>query len=134
MTGDGRRPRRVAELIRSHLVQLMAREIDDQRLAALVITRVEVPDDLGVAWIYVRLMIGDEEERSRRAVLRSLRRANPRLRRLLSPRLGLRRMPELRFQWDTGQDASERVEQILGEIAAERDESDDAAKSLKRDD
>jgi ribosome-binding factor A len=119
-TSDGRRGKRVAELIRAHLAELMRREVDDPRLAALVITTVEVTDDLMSARIGVRLLVGDEDEKSRKAALKSLARGAGRLRRLVAPRLELRRSPELRFHYDTGHDASRRVEEILHEI--KRDE------------
>jgi ribosome-binding factor A len=115
-TSDGRRGKRVAELIRAHLAELLRREVDDPRLAALVITTVEVTDDLMSARIGVRLLVGDEDEKSRKAALKSLAHGAGRLRRLIAPRLELRRSPELRFHYDTGHDASRRVEEILHEI------------------
>jgi ribosome-binding factor A len=65
-------------------------------------------------------LVGDEDEKSRKAALKSLARGAGRLRRLVAPRLELRRSPELRFHYDTGHDASRRVEEILHEI--KRDE------------
>jgi len=114
--GDGRRGKRVAELIRSHLAELMRREMDDPRLGALVITTVEVTDDLQTARIGVRLLVGDDDPKARAATLKSLARGASRLRRLVAPRLELRRSPELRFHYDTGHDASRRVDEILNEI------------------
>lgn len=118
--GDGRRGKRVAELIRAHLSELMRREVDDPRLTALVITTVDVTDDLMSARIGVRLLVGDEDPKSRTSALKSLARGAGRLRRLVAPRLELRRAPELRFHYDTGHDAVRRVEQILDDI--KRDE------------
>lgn len=116
MTTDGRRGKRVAELIRSYLAELMRREVDDPRLAAVVITTVEVTDDLMSARIGVRLLVGDEDPKLRAVVLKSLARGAGRLRRLIAPRLELRRSPELRFHYDAGHDASRRVEELLHEI------------------
>jgi ribosome-binding factor A len=113
---DGRRGKRVAELVRAHLSDLIRREVDDPRLAALVITNVEVSDDLTAAHIAVRLLIGDEDPKSRAAALKSLARGAGRLRRMIAPRLELRRAPELRFTYDTGHDAARRVEVLLDEI------------------
>jgi ribosome-binding factor A len=120
-TSDGRRGKRVAELIRAHLAELMRREVDDPRLAALVITTVEVTDDLMSARIGVRLLVGDDEPKARASSLKSLARGASRLRRLIAPRLELRRSPELRFHYDTGHDASRRVEEILDEIKRDED-------------
>ena len=116
MTTDGRRGKRVAELIRAYLAELMRREVDDPRLAAVVITTVDVTDDLMSARIGVRLLVGDEDPKQRAVVLKSLARGAGRLRRLIAPRLELRRSPELRFHYDAGHDASRRVEELLYEI------------------
>jgi ribosome-binding factor A len=116
MTTDGRRGKRVAELIRAYLAELMRREVDDPRLASVVITTVEVTDDLMSARVGIRLLVGDEDPKVRAVVLKSLARGAGRLRRLIAPRLELRRSPELRFHYDSGHDASRRVEELLDEI------------------
>ena len=118
MIKDGRRGRRVAELLRAHLADVLRREIDDPELSELVITGVDVTDDLSVARISVRLLADDSEEKRRRA-LRHLHRAGGRLRRAVAPRLELRRAPELSFSYDSGHDAVRRVEELLAEIEKE---------------
>jgi len=138
---DGRRPRRVAESIRGYLANAFVSELGDPHLAALVITRVDLPPDLGLARIHVRLMIGDDDERERRSAMRSLSRATGRLRRGLGPHLRLKRIPELRFEYDTGHEALDRVAALLGEIESEREEhaggspdpDDDAKDAAKAD-
>jgi ribosome-binding factor A len=119
MIKDGRRGRRVAELLRSRLSEALRREIDDPELGELVLTSVEVTDDLSVARIGVRLLVGDEDEKKRRRVLKHLHRAGGRLRRAVAPRLELRRAPELHFAYDSGHDAARRVEELLREIERE---------------
>lgn len=119
MTTDGRRGKRVAELLRAHLAELLRREVDDPRLAAVVLTSVEVTDDLMSARVGVRLLVGDEDPKLRSAVMKSLSKGAGRLRRLIAPRLELRRSPELRFHYDAGHDASRRVEELLHEIHEE---------------
>jgi ribosome-binding factor A len=120
MTGDGRRPARVAERIRDCLAQALQRDLADPRLSTLGITRVEVPPDLSVAIVYVRYFIGESTEQTRRTALRGLRSAAGRLRHGLAPSLGTRRVPELRFEYDTGPDATRRIEELLHEIDTER--------------
>lgn len=119
MIKDGRRGRRVAELLRAHLADVLRREIDDRELSEVVVTGVEVTDDLSIARIGVRLLVGDEDEAKRRRVLRHLHRAGGRLRRAVAPRLELRRAPELQFRYDSGPDAVRRVEELLQEIERE---------------
>lgn len=140
MSAEGLRRLRVAETLKMHLVELISRELGDPRLRSVVVTRVELPDDLSVAFVSVRALgrseqggassselaasepvHGAEPDGERRAApaVRALERASPRLRHLLAPRLGLRRVPDLRFRYDAGQDAAERVDAILADIAAE---------------
>ena len=129
-TNDGRRTKRVAELIQRHFAEILRREVDDPRLAAVVVTGVEITDDLMIAKIGVRLLVADDDERQRKSIVDRLRRAAPRLRRVITPRLELKRAPELRFHYDVGPDAQQRVSELLREVDAERaaaapDEPDD---------
>ncbi len=121
MSAEGRRGKRVAELIRMHLSAALSRELGDPKLSSLVLTSVEVTDDLQSARIGVRLLIGDQDPKERKAAMTRLERASGRLRRLVAPRLELRRAPELRFHYDAGHDASRRVEEILHEIEVENE-------------
>ena len=120
MKGDGRRAQRVAHALREYLSEALSREIGDPRLTSVVVTDVKVPDDLSIARIGVRLLSGDDDPDARRATLKALRGAASRIRRGVGPRLGLRRVPEIAFSYDTGHDATRRVEELLREIADEK--------------
>ncbi len=120
MTGDGVRPKRVAQTIREHLAGAIARELSDPALSSLVVTRVELSPDLAVARVAVRLYVGDDDPKKRDRAISGLDRAKGKLRRSLGPRLRLKRVPELAFSYDSGHDASLRVEQLLDEIHRER--------------
>ncbi len=117
---DGRRTKRVAELIQRHFADVLRRELDDPRFVAVVVTEVTVSDDLMIANIGVRLLVADDDPRQRKAIVEQLRRAAPRLRRAITPRLELKRAPELRFRYDVGPDAHQRVSELLREVDAER--------------
>jgi ribosome-binding factor A len=121
--GDGRRAQRVAGVLRAYLSEALTREVADPRLRSVVVTDVVIPDDLGIARVGIRLLTGDDDPNQRRSALKALRHAASRLRRGLGPRLGLRRVPELQFTYDTGHDASRRVEELLREIAEEKRET-----------
>jgi ribosome-binding factor A len=115
----GRRGKRVAESIKVYLAEALHRQIDDPRLAGLSVTDIELTEDLSIARVSVRLL-GDDAPELRRRALEALRHAGGRLRRELGSKLRLRRVPELRFAYDTGADAAERVAELLDEIEAER--------------
>jgi len=116
---DGRRPRRVAEDLRTKLAEVLRREVADPRLSALILSEVTVAPDLCAANIKVRLLSEPAPPEQRREVMRQLARVTPRLRRAVASSLRLRRVPELRFSYDTGPDATARVEELLAEIAKE---------------
>ena len=65
---DGRRTKRVAELIQRHFADVLRREVDDPRFAAVVVTGVEISDDLMVAKIGVRLLVADDDQKQRRDI------------------------------------------------------------------
>src|SRR5581483_9721216 len=118
MSGEpGLRARRVAMQIRARLAELLSREVSDPILSGVVVTTVELPDDLSIARVKARLLTGGEREERRRQSVRALERASSRLRRGLGRSLGLKRVPELRFTYDTGADAAQRVDELLAEIA-----------------
>src|SRR6185503_5881217 len=111
---------RVAERVREEVARALVRDLGDPRLALAVVIRVEMPDDLGVAKIMVRLASGGDDEAARKRLLAGLSAASGILRKRVGQSVGLRRAPELRFFYDQGQDASTRVEELLEEIARNR--------------
>jgi len=119
MSDDTRRIERVAGLVRAHLTELIRRELGDAELSQMVVTSVEVTKDLSIASILVRSLTTSDDPQARKRLMQRLRKAAPRLRRALGPRLELRRVPELRFEFDVGGDASARVAELLLEIAKE---------------
>lgn len=125
MASGPKRSVRVADRLREELTQALARELRDPRLSDVIITRVEMPDDLSFARVLVRLITGPGDMVARKQVLSGLVAATGRLRKSVGERIGLRRAPELRFYWDDGLDASDRVDSLLAEIERERKERED---------
>jgi ribosome-binding factor A len=115
----GRRTNRVAETIKKHIAEALSRELFDPRLVGVVLTRVEISPDLSSARVFFRLLAGTTDAAARKETVKAANRAVPMLRRGIGERLATKRTPELSFIYDEGQDAVDRVEQLLGEIAAE---------------
>src|SRR6185436_2739225 len=121
---QGSRPDRVAEQIRQEVSQMLATEVRDPGVGLVTLTRVKVSPDLQVARIYYTQM-GDEKEQKQTA--KALERASPFLRRQLGARLTLRRVPELHFHFDKSVGHQDRIERVLLELEAERQERAAAA-------
>jgi ribosome-binding factor A len=116
---EGRRSRRVAGLVRARFAEAVQRELHDPRLRDLVVSDVQISEDLSLVHIRVRFL-GVEDAAERSALMSRLKRALPRLRRTMLEKLELRRMPELRLHYDEGGDAAQRVDELLREIEEER--------------
>jgi ribosome-binding factor A len=67
------------------------------------------------------------DEKTRRETQRALERATPFLRRHIAARVRLRRVPEIRFEFDKAVEHQDRIEQILLDLEAERRARADAA-------
>jgi ribosome-binding factor A len=115
---QGSRPDRVAELVRQEISQLLLSEVHDPGIGLVTLTRVKVSPDLQLVRVYYTQM-GDE--RARTETRRALERATPFLRRQLGSRIRLRRVPELRFEFDDSVENQDRIERILLDLQAERE-------------
>jgi len=109
---------RVGDQIRAELAELLAREVHDPGIGFLTITHVKVTPDLQQARVFYTT-IGDEKARKESS--KALARATPFLRRHIGRRLRLKRVPELDFSFDESIEKQDRIERILQDLHAERD-------------
>jgi ribosome-binding factor A len=107
------RTRRVADRIVVELAEILSREAEDPRLRALNVTAARVTRDLTAARVWVSGRLTPAEEGSVRAALEH---ATPYFRSLLAPRLKLRVVPSLKFEFDHTLEAGARIEELLREI------------------
>jgi ribosome-binding factor A len=111
-----RRADRIAEEIREEVARMIGSELKDPRIGFVTVTRVSVTNDLRAAHLSVGVL-GDAAQRDK--TMAGLRQASGFMRRELGRRLRMRHTPELIFRYDTGLDASDRVERLLREVASE---------------
>lgn len=109
------RSERLSDEIREQLAELLRDEVKDPRIGFVTLTRVELTGDLGFARVYFGVL-GDQAQRQRS--LEGLKQAAGFLRRQLARRIRIYQVPELRFQYDTGLDATDRVARLLQETQA----------------
>lgn len=104
---------RVADLIQTHLTELLHTRVNDPRLEMITVTGVEVTPDTRRADVYVTAL-GDSEARA--DAMAGLQSAAGFLRRELGQRLRLRNTPELVFHWDESLERGERIDLLLDKI------------------
>lgn len=107
-----RRPERVAHRVQADLAQLLLRELRDPRLRGVQVSAVRMTPDLRTARVFVRTLAGAE---AAPAALAAFEHATPFIRSCLARTLGLRYVPELRFEYDTVMDRAARLEAALAE-------------------
>ena len=109
----------MADQIRGELATLLVREVHDPGIGFVTITRVQVSADIQVARVFYTVL-GDDKSRATTA--KALERATPFLKRQIGSRLRLKRVPDLKFQYDEAVAGQDRIEQLLNEIhAADRE-------------
>ncbi len=117
-----RRQVRVAHRVQAELARILLRDAKDPRLRDVTITAVRMSPDLRLARVYVRALGGAA---AREPVLAALGRAAAFLRGEVGHALGMRVVPELRFEYDTDLERAWRVEELLGGAGAPPDDEDD---------
>ena len=115
------RPARVAAQLRQEIARLVSRDLGDPRLENLVVANVTMSGDLRLAKIFWRLAVLDEPGSSLlnarlKDTQTALERASGRLKKAVTARLQLRVAPELKFEYDAGQEKRDRIDQLLEEV------------------
>jgi ribosome-binding factor A len=107
---DPHRAQRVSEAIREELSEIIAYEMSDPRIGLVDVTEVLVSPDMRHA--RVRLHLGGGSP-GRQQTLLALEGARHYLRRQLTGRLRLFRVPDLHFEADLGTESEDRLELLL---------------------
>lgn len=108
------RPERLAEMIREELGELIEGELGDPRVGLAQVTEVKMAPEMRVAHVFVAVMGGSQEQQ---ASLAGLMAARGYLRAELARRLGIRQVPELRFEIDRSEELNARLEALLRRAA-----------------
>ncbi|MCE5279622.1 MAG: 30S ribosome-binding factor RbfA [Planctomycetaceae bacterium] len=121
-----RRSQRVGNLIRDVLGQLILTKLSDPRVdpARTSVVRVEVPEDLLTAKVYISVMGSDKEQRM---TLQALRHAAGHFQELLMRQITLRHTPALDFVLDVQFKKTIKTLEILQQVAQELRDKDEAA-------
>ena len=120
---DTPRTRRVADRIAQVLAEILGRHTEDPRLRQLTVTGARISRDLGSARVWVTGGFAPADEPK---VLAGLAHATPRFRSMLAPVLGLRIVPTLSFIIDHSSASGARIEELLRDIALEREAAESA--------
>ena len=109
------RTRRVAELIRRALADIIRDRLPDRGLGLLSITATEITRDLSRATVFITIL-GKEEEDQKRAT-EILNEESRVLRHELSQTLNLRHTPEIEFRYDFSIERGVRLSRLIDDLS-----------------
>jgi ribosome-binding factor A len=111
---------RAGELIRHALADIFLRgETNDPELEKLTpsVVEVQISPDLKIATAYVRTLFQGKEQE----LLEALKRNRKYIRMLITPKLQMKYMPDIRFRIDTSLDYAGKIDEILRKPEVQRD-------------
>jgi ribosome-binding factor A len=119
----GNRPRRLGELLKKEISEIVMRGIKDPRIAFVSITSVTCTHDLRHARVFISVL-GTEKER--KSTIAGLRSATGYIRREIAHRLSLKYTPELKFEYDDSIEEGSRILALIDSVIKEdgRDSDD----------
>ena len=104
---------RVGDLILKELAEILLRKVKDPRLAEITLTAVKVSPDLRHAKVFYSLL-GDDHRKAVAAV--GLASATGFVKRELSKRLQLRRIPHIEFCFDSTMETGSHIDRLLTDL------------------
>jgi len=124
MPRDFPRSRRIEDQIQRVLSDIVRAELRDPRLSGVFITAVRVSRDLSVAWVYFSVLT--DRPAAPDELSAAFRSAMGFLRSRLAKSLTMRRVPELRFEYDDTVSQAAAMDQLIDSaVARERSSTDD---------
>ena len=114
----GNRQKRLGELLKQEISELITREIKDPRIGFVSITSVDLSPDLRNAKIYISVIGNEKEKKSSLAGLNS---AVSFIKRELGRRLRLKYMPDLTIIYDDSIEKAAHISALIDSVVKEED-------------
>ncbi len=112
-----KRADRVGDVILKEISDMILKEdIKDPRVQSVVLTDIKITDDLSFARLFFTVMT---PEMNKEEILLGLQSASGFIKRELSKRLRMRRVPNLQFEFDTVLEEGYRVDDLLRGVKVE---------------
>ncbi len=106
------RVKKVNELIKQEVGDLIARELDLSRKILVTVTKADVSPDLRHADILISVLPSEKKL----STLRSLNKNVYSLQQKLNKKLTMKPVPKIRFKLDTAGEYVSRIDELIGEI------------------
>lgn len=118
---ESARTHRVGELIKEEISDIIKKELKDPRIGFVTITGVDVSPDLRYANVYISVLGATKQKEE---TLKGLQSSSGFLRSVLSKRIRIKYLPELRFAFDPSIEAGMRIEKVIKKLHKEEEKHD----------
>lgn len=108
------RDRRVAELLRSEIADVLLREIKDPKVKDVVITGIEISKDLSIAKVF----FSTYNRAAKEGIEMGLNRSAGFIRHCIIKGLTIKKVPNLRFIYDESSDYGQKIDAVLRNISS----------------
>ncbi|NCO65568.1 MAG: ribosome-binding factor A [Candidatus Aquicultor secundus] len=119
------RTRKVGELIKEEISEIIQKEIKDPRIGFVTITGVDVTPGLRFAHVFISVLGNKKQKES---TLKGLQSSSGFLRKELSKRIRLKYFPELKFEFDPSIEAGRRIDKIIRKLHKHEEKRDKKTK------
>lgn len=116
------RQKRLGELLKHEISDMILRGIKDPRIGFVSVTSVELTADLRQAKVFVSVLGSENERKSSLAGLRS---ATGFIRRELGQRLRLKYLPEIIIEYDTSIEQGSRILALIDSVVQKKTDTPD---------
>jgi ribosome-binding factor A len=111
---DFKRSDRVAAHLRRTLATAIHQNLPDEDTSFIAISDVEVTRDLSIATVYINTLDPSQEK----LALQTLRLNEKQLRKIMASQLNSRKVPELRFKYDSSLEYGRKLEDLIQQARA----------------
>lgn len=115
---DNVRTRRVAELLKHELAEILKTDINDPRVNDVVLTRVKVSKDLGIAWVYFNTY----KMSNMLDIQIGLDKSKGFIRKKLMEKVHMKKLPQIIFERDDTPEEVSRLEELFKQIKDQNNE------------
>lgn len=123
MQRDPNRPRRVGEVLKRELAELIRQQLDHPDAMSITLTATDVSPDLRSAKFFVTCLKGEQQAIE---MVKVLNQASGFLRHCLRGRVDLRGLPNLRFVYDESVERGRRISALIDEVAPDSADKNDS--------
>ncbi len=116
------RARRVGELLKKEISQILLRELRDPRIGFVSVTDVEVSGDLRHAKVFVSVYGSDKEKED---TMEALEQATGYIRKIVGERINIYHTPELLFRYDNSIERGVHISKIIKDINDDKTEGNE---------